>query len=54
MTKQDTQRQLWAEIRTLEQQFMQRKADSRPMSRCIAAAYRRSIEERTKRLNALD
>ena len=49
----DRQR-LAEEIRTLEAEFRARRAEARPRTRSVAAAYRRTIEQRSHQLRQMD
>jgi len=53
MTTENYEDLLSAEIRKLEAEFRSRRDNGRPMSRSVAAAYRKSIEQRMAQLQAL-
>ena len=53
MTTEQNKQRLENEIRTLEAEFRARRAAPRPLARSVAAAYRRSIEEKSKQLDNL-
>lgn len=54
MTTENYQDLLAEEIRKLEQEFRSRRDNGRRMSRSVAAAYRKSIEQRAEQLRNLD
>ncbi len=54
MSTFDLKQRLTDEIRSLEAEFRARRADARPLARSVAAAYRRSIEQRADQLKSLD
>jgi len=54
MTTQNYQDLLTEEIRRLEDEFRSRRDNGRRMSRSVAAAYRKSIEQRAEQLRDLD
>ncbi len=45
---------LTEEIKNLESEFKARRAGPRPLTRSVAAAYRRSIEQRADQLKSLE
>ena len=54
MTTVQVRQRLQQEIRQLKAEFEARKAQPRPLARSVAAAYRRSIEQRATQLRQLD
>ncbi len=53
MTTENYQDLLAEEIRKLEDEFRSRRDNGRRMSRSVAAAYRKSIEQRAEQLRTL-
>ncbi len=53
MTTENHQDLLAEEIRRLEDEFRSRRDNGRRMSRSVAAAYRKSIEQRAEQLRNL-
>ena len=53
MTTDNYQDLLAEEIRKLEDEFRSRRDNGRRMSRSVAAAYRKSIEQRAEQLRTL-
>jgi hypothetical protein len=53
MTTENYQNLLAEEIRKLEDEFRSRRDNGRRMSRSVAAAYRKSIEQRAEQLRNL-
>ena len=53
MTHENYEHLLAEEIRKLELEFRTRRDNGRRMSRSVAAAYRKSIEQRTEALRKL-
>ncbi len=50
----EVKERLTQEIRSLEAEFKARRADKRPLTRSVAAAFRRSIEKRVDQLQTLE
>ena len=53
MTQAKYEDLLAEEIRKLESEFQSRRDNGRRMSRSVAAAYRKSIEQRTEELRTI-